>query len=263
MGRVTVVEDLAFGEITITLDTAEGFVEVNGGWLPRTMLRRDPGKEPTAWPPIGTSDPDALTLTLDGEGGSPTLGRGYVNRRTYTVRFPDGGRTYRLVPYDETQSCLMRDKDRLGKLLVSPGGGHVAPATWRSASKVLPVEAALGYAWRWPSVREEKRPSVRAENGPKAAAAQRWNRYSTYSRPGRNGRTAGVEAGFLAFDHVLAKVAKDPRWRETYDILRGVVGRVVRDVETGYAIAPRGLVPRLTEAFARHDVGKQLDLRGR
>ncbi|MGA5135305.1 hypothetical protein ACPCTO_36585 [Streptomyces olivoreticuli] len=45
MGRVTaIVEDLVFGEITITLDTAEGFVEVNGGWLPRTALRRDPGK---------------------------------------------------------------------------------------------------------------------------------------------------------------------------------------------------------------------------
>lgn len=147
MGRVTaVVEDLVFGEITITLDTAKGSVEVNGGRLPRTTLRRDPGKEPTAWPPIGTSDPDALTLTLDGEGEPPTLGRGYVNRRTYTVRFPDGGRTYRLVPYDETQSCLMRDKVRLGTLLVSPGGGHVAPATWQSAAKVLPVEAALGYA---------------------------------------------------------------------------------------------------------------------
>ncbi|MEU2872155.1 hypothetical protein ABZ769_23575 [Streptomyces olivoreticuli] len=147
MGRVTaVVEDLVFGEITITLDTAEGSVEVNGGWLPRTTLRRDPCKEPTAWPPIGTSDPDALTLTLDGEGEPPALGRGYMNRRTYTVRFSDGGRTYRLVPYDETQSCLMRDKVRLGKLLVPPGGGHAAPATWRSASKVLPVEAALDYA---------------------------------------------------------------------------------------------------------------------
>ncbi|MGA5135306.1 hypothetical protein ACPCTO_36590 [Streptomyces olivoreticuli] len=69
-----------------------------------------------------------------------------MNRRTYTVRFPDSGRTYRLVPYDETQSCLMRDKIRLGQLLVSPGGGHIAPATWQSASKVLPAEAALGYA---------------------------------------------------------------------------------------------------------------------
>ncbi len=147
MGRIaTVVEDLVFGEVTITLDSAEGSVEVNGDRLPRTTLRRDPGKEPTSWPPIGTSDPNALTLTIDGMGGPPPLSRGYVNRRTYTVRFPDGGRTYRLVPHDVTQSYLIRDKVRLGKLLVSPGGGRVAPAKWWSSSKVLPVEAALGYA---------------------------------------------------------------------------------------------------------------------
>ncbi|WP_058041054.1 hypothetical protein [Streptomyces roseifaciens] len=147
MGRITVVvEDLVFGEITIVLDTGEGSVEVGGGWLPRTTLRRGPGTAPTSWPPIGTSDPDGLTLTLDGEGEPPALSRGYVNRRTYTVRFPDGGRTYRLVPHDETRSCLMRGKVLLGELRVSPGGGHVTPATWRSASKVLPAEAALGYA---------------------------------------------------------------------------------------------------------------------
>ncbi|MGW2600225.1 hypothetical protein [Streptomyces klenkii] len=85
-------------------------------------------------------------LALDGGGEPPTLGRGYVHRRTYTVRFPDGGRTYRLVPHDETRSCLVRDKLSLGKLRVSAGGGHVTPAAWRSSSKVLPTEAALGYA---------------------------------------------------------------------------------------------------------------------
>ncbi|MEU1674668.1 hypothetical protein ABZ752_21965 [Streptomyces roseifaciens] len=147
MGRVTtVVEDLVFGEVAIELDTGEGSVEVSGGWLPRTTLRRAPGAASLSWPPIGTSDPDALTLTLDGEGESPALGRGYVNRRTYTVRFPDSGRTYRLVPHDETRSYLMRDKLPLGKLRVSPGGGHVTPAIWRGSSKVLPTEAALGYA---------------------------------------------------------------------------------------------------------------------
>ncbi|MEU2872154.1 hypothetical protein ABZ769_23570 [Streptomyces olivoreticuli] len=60
---------------------------------------------------------------------------------------------------------------------------------------------------------------------------------------------------------MLAKVAKGPRWWESDDNLRAVVGRVVRDVETEYAIAPGGSSPRLTEAFAWHDVSKQLDLR--
>ncbi|MFE0044585.1 hypothetical protein [Streptomyces albireticuli] len=150
MGRTTVVvEDLVFGDITITLDTGGGSVEVSGGWLPRTTLSRDPGATPTSWPPIGTSDPDLLSLTLDSEGEAepPALSRGYVNRRAYTVRFPDGGgRTYRLVPYSETRSRLMRDKVVLGELRVSPGGGHVTPARWRTDSKVLPAEAALGYA---------------------------------------------------------------------------------------------------------------------
>ncbi|ARZ72374.1 hypothetical protein SMD11_6798 [Streptomyces albireticuli] len=146
MGRITVtVEDPVFGDLTIVLDTGEGSVEVSGGRLPRTTLRRVPGTVPTSWPPIGTTDPDSLALTLDGEGEPPALSRGYVNRRTYTVRLPEGGRTYRLVPDDETRSRLMRDKVLLGRLRVSPGGGHVTPVTWRSASKVLPAEAALGY----------------------------------------------------------------------------------------------------------------------
>ncbi|MGW2600227.1 hypothetical protein [Streptomyces klenkii] len=52
MSRVTIVaEDLVFGEITIELDTGVGSVEVSGGWLPRTTLRRAPGAAPLSWPP--------------------------------------------------------------------------------------------------------------------------------------------------------------------------------------------------------------------
>ncbi|MFC5148408.1 hypothetical protein [Streptomyces aureoversilis] len=109
-----------------------------------------------------------------------------MNRRTYMVRFPDDSRTYRPVPHDETRSCLMRDKVLLGELRVSPGGGHVTPAAWRSSSQVLPAEAALGYALAVGLGTGGKRSEGGSGGG--SAAARRRTRCSTSSRPGRRGR---------------------------------------------------------------------------
>ncbi|MBB5121399.1 hypothetical protein AF335_13670 [Streptomyces eurocidicus] len=141
----SLAHDPVFGRITVSLDSGGGLLDVSGPAIPHVTLRRAPGRRTHEHVPIGSRDAAALTLTVDGAEVPLALGRGRITRRSYavTVRAADG--RYRLVPSSDADSRLSRNGSRLGGL-TARHSGIVEPARWRRRAKVMPVDAALGYA---------------------------------------------------------------------------------------------------------------------
>ncbi|UQI49107.1 hypothetical protein M1P56_34755 [Streptomyces sp. HU2014] len=138
--------DPVFGRIDLSLDSDAGLLDVSGPAIPRVALRRAPGGHTSEHVPIGSRDATALTLAVDGAEAPLTLGRGRITRRSYavTVKMRTDGR-YRLVPSSDASSRLSRNGTRLGRL-TAQRGGIVEPADWRRRAKIMPLDAALGYA---------------------------------------------------------------------------------------------------------------------
>jgi hypothetical protein len=59
-------DDSLFGDVVIALDHEAGTLTVTGDGLPTAEVRRTPGTIPESHVPIGTRDPERLTLAVDG-----------------------------------------------------------------------------------------------------------------------------------------------------------------------------------------------------
>ncbi|WP_312847613.1 hypothetical protein [Streptomyces sp. WAC08241] len=143
-------EDPHFGAIAIELDHAVGALTVRGTGLPTVEMRRAPGTPPDGQVPIGTRDPERLTLTVDGTEETLRPAKGFLTRRSYRVEATSTtrGHTYRLVPDSLATSRLLRDGRLLG-VFTSSGDGHVT-ADWETpdapARPPEPYDASMGYA---------------------------------------------------------------------------------------------------------------------
>lgn len=93
-------DDPLFGAVRIELDHEGGTLGVSGDGLPPVEIRRAPHTVPESHVPIGTRDPEHLTLLVD--GGEETLrpSKGFLTRRSYRVEVVSGARecSYLLVP---------------------------------------------------------------------------------------------------------------------------------------------------------------------
>lgn len=100
--------------------------------------------------PIGTRDPDHLTLLVDGAEETLRPSKGFLTRRSYRVEVVSGAREcgYLLVPDSLGTSRLLRDERLLG-IFTSTGDGNVT-VEWEAESdsgRVLePYDASVGYA---------------------------------------------------------------------------------------------------------------------
>ncbi|MHA5052167.1 hypothetical protein [Streptomyces sp. SD15] len=137
-------QDAVYGEIRIRLDAEDGTLTVEGEEIPLAELRRLAGAKVNEHVPIGTRDADRLVLTVAGEDARITPARGRISRRSYRVDVAYGGAAYRLVPCSPADSKLLKDRRRIG-VLTSRGDGS-AEAEWKRGGKVLPQDAAIGYA---------------------------------------------------------------------------------------------------------------------
>ncbi|WP_411076131.1 hypothetical protein [Streptomyces sp. cmx-4-7] len=148
-------DDPRFGAVAVALDHVAGTLTVSGGELPTVEMRRAPGTSPESHVPIGTRDPERLTLTVDGAEETLRPAKGFLTRRSYRVEAASvtRGHTYLLVPDSLGTSGLLRDGRRLG-VFTSSGDGHVS-ADWDTADRDTadasgpspePYDASLGYA---------------------------------------------------------------------------------------------------------------------
>jgi hypothetical protein len=143
-------DDPFFGEVGIELDHEAGTLDVTGGELPPVRIRRAPGTRPESHVPIGTRDPDELTLTIGGAEETLRPAKGFLTRRSYRVEVVCEARKcgYVLVPDSLGTSRLLRDGRRLG-VFTSTGDGKVT-AEWEKGSGPArapePYDAAVGYA---------------------------------------------------------------------------------------------------------------------
>jgi hypothetical protein len=137
------VEDTLFGTITVRLD-GQDRVTVEGERVPAVVLERDPASEADPLIAIGTRDPDALTLSVDGTAARITPAKGKLRRRTYRIDVEYEGVHYRLEPDSVPSSRLTRDGVHLGDF--SSEGDETVIAEWREDAGVRPADAAVGYA---------------------------------------------------------------------------------------------------------------------
>ncbi|WP_344015957.1 hypothetical protein [Streptomyces thermospinosisporus] len=140
-------DDPLFGEITVELDHAEGSLAVHGGAaLPRVEMHRAAGTPLETHVPIGTRDPERLTMTVDGTPVPLRPAKGFLTRRSYRVDTgPDErGTRYRLIPSGVETSRLLRDGRPLAEF-TSAGDGRVT-VEWRPDAAPEPADAALGHA---------------------------------------------------------------------------------------------------------------------
>ncbi|MGW6568843.1 hypothetical protein [Streptomyces sp. NPDC054975] len=141
-------DDRLFGEVDIALDHEAGTLTVRGDGLPRVEIRRSAGTQTESHVPIGTRDPERLTLDLDGADEVLRPAKGFLTRRSYRVEVVSAARerAYVLVPDSLATSRLLRDGQLLG-VFTSTGDGTVT-AEWESGTKTAtePYDAAVGYA---------------------------------------------------------------------------------------------------------------------
>ncbi|MFE2323872.1 hypothetical protein ACFXD5_08155 [Streptomyces sp. NPDC059385] len=142
-------DDPLFGAVRIELDHEAGTLGVSGDGLPTVEIRRAPHTVPESQVPIGTRDPEQLTLLVDGAEETLRLSKGFLTRRSYRVEVVSEARecTYLLVPDSLNTSRLTRDERPLG-VFTSSGDGHVS-ADWEAAGESEhakdPYDAAVGY----------------------------------------------------------------------------------------------------------------------
>jgi hypothetical protein len=134
--------DTLFGEITVTLE-GQHHVTVSGEQIPTVVLERNPTTDPDPLIAIGTRDPDALTLTIDGTPARITPAKGRLRRRTYRIDVEHAGTHYRLQPDSVPSSRLTRDGTRLGDF--SSDGDETVIAEWQDDATPTATDAALGY----------------------------------------------------------------------------------------------------------------------
>ncbi|MGW7451081.1 hypothetical protein [Streptomyces sp. NPDC054787] len=142
-------DDPLFGAVRIELDHEAGTLRVSGDVLPPVEMRRAPHTVPESHVPIGTRDPEHLTLLVDGAEETLRPSKGYLTRRSYRVEVVSGARKcrYQLVPNSLGTSRLTRDERLLG-VFTSSGDGHVS-ADWEEAGESErardPYDASVGY----------------------------------------------------------------------------------------------------------------------
>ncbi|MEU9256807.1 hypothetical protein AB0D66_34425 [Streptomyces sp. NPDC048270] len=137
------IEDTRFGGITVRQDGQER-LQVEGEAIPRVVLERDPAAEADPHIAIGTRDPAALRLWIDGLEAELRPGKGRLSRRSYRVDVRYDGTDYRLVPDSVPSSRLTRDGEHLGDF--SCDGDETVIAEWREGAETRPADAAIGYA---------------------------------------------------------------------------------------------------------------------
>lgn len=144
------VDDPIFGAFGIELDHEAGTLVVNGGRLRPVEIRRAPGTALESHVPIGTRDPERLTLVIGGAEETLRPSKGFLTRRSYRVEVVSAARGcgYLLVPDSLGTSRLLRDGRLLG-VFTSTGDGNVS-AEWKvesDARRALePYDASVGYA---------------------------------------------------------------------------------------------------------------------
>ncbi|GGZ16366.1 hypothetical protein GCM10010387_06150 [Streptomyces inusitatus] len=136
-------DDPFFGGVTIRLDHTAGELFVEGDGIPSVVVRRAAGTPLESKVPIGTRDPDRLTMTI-GDSAVPLLpAKGFLTRHSYRVDAGSEDARYRLVPVSLGSSRLSLGDTPVGDL-TSSGDGKVS-ADWAEHRPLTPYEAALGY----------------------------------------------------------------------------------------------------------------------
>jgi hypothetical protein len=121
---------------------------MTGCGLPPVEIRRTPGTVPQNHVPIGTRDPDHLTLLVDGASETLRSSEGFLTRHSYRVEVVSGvrGCGCLLVPDSLGTSSLLRDERLLG-VFTSTGDGNVT-VEWEaengSGCAPEPYEASVG-----------------------------------------------------------------------------------------------------------------------
>ncbi|NJP67387.1 hypothetical protein [Streptomyces spiramenti] len=156
-----VVLDDRFGRITLTGRVIEGWVEVRGDTVPTVRLERDAGARTDREVRMGSRDSRRLRLTVDGRRARVRAGRSGWTRRARRTRVFLPDRIVHLHPFSDTRSRLHRSRRVLGPLRLPrrPLGkireephrrhepaGRVATRWYRTAGRVTPLDAAVGYA---------------------------------------------------------------------------------------------------------------------
>ncbi|MFD9369833.1 hypothetical protein ACFWA6_19365 [Streptomyces sp. NPDC060020] len=133
-------QDPLFGVVEVELDHEGGslVVVVDGEEIVRVEVRRAAGAAVESHVPIGTRDPDRLSMTVGGAEVALRPAKGFLTRRSYRV---DVGE-YRLVPDSLDGSRLLRDGAVLG-VFSSSGDGRVS-VEWKGEPGA--DDAAVGYA---------------------------------------------------------------------------------------------------------------------
>ncbi|MEV8306864.1 hypothetical protein AB0P36_05740 [Streptomyces flavidovirens] len=142
------------GPVAITLDTANGRVEVAGPGIPTALLLRTDGNLSDNGPsdssrtdgvtPVGTRSARRLALTVGDTTALLVPARGHLSRRSYRVDATVAGITYRLVPHTLAESRLLRDGAGLG-VFQADGDAQVV-AVWSEGTVPDPVDISVGYA---------------------------------------------------------------------------------------------------------------------
>ncbi|MGJ6961653.1 hypothetical protein ACSDR0_07035 [Streptosporangium sp. G11] len=138
----THVTDAVAGELTLTLDRDGGTMRVEGDAIPAIVVRRSAEAVVRRHVPIGTRDPDRLTMTLDGAPVPLRPGPGRVTRHSYRIEVDRAGNVYTLIPTSEESSSLFRGEHHLGNLTTITDGE--VRAEW--VASPTPEEVAIGYA---------------------------------------------------------------------------------------------------------------------
>lgn len=133
---VDIQADLVGGEITV--------VARGESALSTATVRRSPGAGIQAHIPIGTRDPDHLTMLLDGGPVDLLPGPGRYTRASYAVAAQHAGVRYQLVP-DSIQSSRLLRAGRVLGVFARAADGEVH-ARWEPGAAVGPADAAMGCA---------------------------------------------------------------------------------------------------------------------
>lgn len=138
-------DDPLFGAVTVALDHEAGRLVVDGDRIPRAKVRRAEGTTVAPQVPIGTRDPDRLSMEVGGTAVPLRPAKGFLTRRSYRVDIGggDSGYRYRLVPVSLGSSRLLRGGVPLG-VFSSTGDGKVS-VEWKGGQPEE-YDASVGYA---------------------------------------------------------------------------------------------------------------------
>lgn len=136
------VDDEVGGRLEISIDRELGMVSVSGPGIPTATITRAEGAATRRWVPVGSRDPGALVLSLDGESVPLKPSRGRVLRRSFQVEASMAGSTYSLIPCKHSASRFLKAGEALATL-TAYSEYACAEAQW--TSEATPPEVALAY----------------------------------------------------------------------------------------------------------------------